>query len=307
MSKRTQDHLTRARDILDASAAKAAVGDFAFGLQAESIKAHLQDLETLQAMESVGRTYEIVDFRLIADSFKSGSVPLDVVAGAAREIRRMLGFAALRFTQGGVGRRRVPDDLYQELDLRLAGIAPGSTRLLIAAAAQRDLLDDGTAKHAIERVITVLESEGTGAAFLDSVSDLGPSGARSLREFLRILRARSSALEVTWTFAGEEIKNWLGDQETIAAITAALEATNLKEESNQVFRGVIELLSKRERIHLRSQTGELLRILFPKRLLAEVSQLHLDQEVALLCQVTETENPLTNESAHYYELLEISR
>lgn len=307
MSKKSKEYLAKAKELLRASATQAKAGSFAYELQASSLKSHIDELETYESLENVGRAYELVDFRMIADEFRSGSVPLNVIAKAADEIRKMLGFAALRFIQGGINRKRVPDDLYKDLDLRLAGILPGSSRLLIAAAAHRDLFDDGVAKHAIDRVIGVLESNGTGDAFLESVVDLGPSSARSLREFLKILRAHSGALELTWTYAGQDVRHWNADQKTVANIATALEHTNLKEQSKQIFRGVIEMLSKRERIHLRATSGELLRILFPKRLLADVSELHLDQEVALLCQVTETENPLTNESAHHYELLEIKR
>ncbi len=90
-------------------------------------------------------------------------------------------------------------------------------------------------------------------------------------------------------------------------ITSALEVTTVREQSRQVLRGVVELLSKRERLHLRQLDGDLVRILFPKRLLPQVSELHLDQEVSLVCQITETENELTGETAEHYELIELKR
>ncbi len=263
MSKKTKEHLAKAKELLSKSAGQAKAGDFAYELQAASLRSHIDELETYESLENVGRAYELIDFRMMADAFRSGSIPLHVVARAADEIRKMFGFAALRFIQGGISRKRVPDDLYKELDLRLAGILPGSSRLLIAAAAHRDLFDDGIAKHAIDRVVSVLESKGSGGSFLESVVDLGPSSARSLREFLKILRSHSGALEVTWTYGGKDVRHWSGDQETVGNIASALELTNLKEQSKQLFRGVIEMLSKRERIHLRSSSGELHRILFP--------------------------------------------
>lgn len=307
MSRKSKQFLDKAKELLVASREKADSGSFSHNLQALSLQSHIDDLETFESLEKIGQTYELVDFRMMADTFRSGSVPLNIVAKSADELRKMLGYAALRFIHGGISRKRVPADLYEDLDLRLAGILPGSSRLLVAIAAHRDLFDDGVAKHAIERIFGVLESNGRGGNFLEAVTDLGPSSARSLREFLKIIRAQSGALEVSWTFSGQNIHRWTADQKTVADIASALEVTTLKEQNSQIFTGVIELLSKRERIHLRANTGEILRILFPKRLLADVSELHLDQEVRLLCQVTETENPLTNETAHHYELLEIRR
>ena len=66
-----------------------------------------------------------------------------------------------------------------------------------------------------------------------------------------------------------------------------------------------ELLSKRERIHLLADGGKILRILFPKRLLPRVAELHLDQRVHLRCSVTETVNPFTGETSTFYELVEV--
>jgi hypothetical protein len=217
----------------------------------------------------------------------------------------MLGYAALKSIQGGINRKRVPKYLYEDLDLRLVGVLPGSSRLLIAATANRDLFDDGVAKRAIERIMEVLESDGQGEAFLSSVADLGPQSAKHLRDFLRIIRTDAGALELTWSFAGSEVTKWNASAQTVANVTAALEHTVLREESKELINGHIELLSKRERIQLRIDNGTVIRILFPRRLLSNVSELHLDQEVSLYCQVSISENPLTEEFSNHYELIEI--
>jgi hypothetical protein len=305
MSNRTRDHLERAKNLLKGSIQKAEAGSFAHELEAISLRSHIDELETYEAIEAVGQSHELVDFRMIADTFQAGSVPLNILSKASEEIRKMLGYAALRFIQGGIDRKRVPKELYRELDLRLAGVLPGSSRLLIAAAAHRDLFDDGVAKHAIQRIMDVLETGGKGKQFLNSVADLGPSSAKSLREFLRIIRANSGALELTWSHAGSDVQKWIADAQAISDVTAALEHTVLKEHERQILKGKIELLSKRERIQLRTDTGEIIRILFPKRLLPDVTELHLDQDVSLLCQVTVSENPLTNEYSHHHELIEV--
>jgi hypothetical protein len=297
--------MDEAKVLLRESLAKAGAGSFADELAARSLQSHIDELETYTAIEAVGTTHELVDFRMIADQFRSGSIPLNILSNAAEQIRKMLGHAALRSAQGGINRKRVPNYLYQELDLRLAGVLTGSSRLLIAATANRDLFDDGIAKRAIERVMEVLESGGQGASFLDAVADLGPQSAKSLREFLRIIRANSGALELTWSYAGSPVLRWDANAQTVADVTSALEHTVLREEAKELINGHIELLSKRERIQLRTETGKVVRVLFPKRLLPKVSELHLDQQVSLYCQVTISENPLTEEFSNHYELVEI--
>jgi hypothetical protein len=151
----------------------------------------------------------------------------------------------------------------------------------------------------------VLSSMGKGDDFLSAVNILGPSSAKSLRELLKLIRLNSAEAEFTWKYAGDEIKKWDGNAAAIDSVTSALEVTEIIEQEKIILEGKIKLLSERERIELSVAGDRLIRILYPKSMLPLVSELHLGQEVILSCQVTETENPLTNESSIFYELLEI--
>lgn len=278
---------------------------FAYRAASQSMASHVDDLTQQLVLLEDNPVFELVEFRLIAPRFHDGSVPLRLVAKAVDDIRQMIGYAALRLTQGGLGRKRVPDDLYNELDLRLAAVLPGSARLVITTASHRDLFDDGLSKGALDRIFGVLDSRGKGEAFLQAVTDLGPASCRRLREFLHLARASSTQLKLSWRYSGEVAREWDGTEEAISAVAFALDVTELVAKEEIFLEGLIELLSKRERIHLLTDSGETIRILFPKRLLQDVSALHLDQHVKLRCSVTETENPLTGESSTFYELVEI--
>ncbi len=74
-----------------------------------------------------------------------------------------------------------------------------------------------------------------------------------------------------------------------------------------VLNGTIELISKRERIDLRTFEGQVIRIIYPKKMLYQVTKLHIDQEVTLICQVTKTKNSFTNGSSLSYELIDSQR
>lgn len=301
----------RIRQLLDeAQAHKAeldrrAVSSFAHSLASQSISSHIDDLSQQLALQDNRPILELVEFRLKAIRFHDGSVPLRLVAKAADEIRQMLGYAALRLSRGGLDRKRVPNELYDELDLRLSAVLPGSSRLLITTAAHRDLFDDGLAKNSLDRVFRVLESGGEGAEFLEAITDLGPSSARRMRQFLHLVRGASAELELSWRYSGETVRRWDGTDIALSAVTHALDVTELNSREELILEGVIELLSKRERIHLLMDSQKTVRILFPKRLLPRVSELHLDQHICLRCSVTETSNPFTGESSTFYELLDV--
>lgn len=306
MSKRLGDQLEQAlarKRELDALAE--AEGSFAHALASQSLAAHIDDLNQQIAVLDARPVIELLEFRLRAPEFRDGSVPLRLVSRAAEEVRQMIGYAALRLTSGGIDRKRVPEQLYRELDLRLAAVLPGSSRLVVTTAAHRDLLDDGLAKGALDRVFRVLESQGQGQGFLEAVMDLGPSSARQLRELLHEVLAANAEMELHWRYSGETVRQWNGDDSALSSVVRALDVTEITSREEVVLAGVIELLSKRERIYLRTEAGKAVRILFPTRLLPKVAELHLEQAVRLRCSVTETTNPFTNETSTFYELLRV--
>ncbi|QOP40764.1 hypothetical protein [Sulfurimonas marina] len=294
-----------AKKFYDQAIKQAKSGNFAYKLAAKSFESHLNELSQIELTSKINPAYEMLDFRVKATHLKTGNAPLDLVAKLTNEIRKTIGYAALRLMKGGINKKRIPKYLFQDLDLRLEGILPGSSRFIISAAAKRDLFDDGLSKGAIERVFSVLSSLGQGEEFLSSINDLGPSGAKSLRELLKLMKHHDAELELTWKYSGEEVKKWKGSKKDIESVTSSLEVTEITEQEKIVLHGTIELLSKRERIDLRINDNKLIKVLYPKSALSMVSELHLEQEVSLYCQVTETENPLTNESSIFYELLEI--
>ena len=305
MSDYLKNKAKEAKKLHEAAKEKAASGDFAYKLAAMSLESPIDDLTQIEFAKDISPEFEMLDFRLKAPHLKRGSAPLDLVAKLSDEVRKTIGYSALRLTRGGIDRKRIPKDLYGDLDLRLAGLLPGSSRFVISAAANRDLLDDGLSKGAIERVFAVLTTMGRGNEFLDAVTTLGPASAKSLREFLKLIKSHSAEAEFSWKYSGEEIGHWVGSKEAINSVTEALAVTEIVDQEKVLLHGKIELLSKREKIELRVPEGRLIKILYPKMLLSKVSELHLEQEVSLYCQVTETENPLTNESSIFYELLEI--
>ena len=303
--KRIQDQIGKAKEIHEDANLKGTEGNFAYELSAISFSSHIDELHQISISENESPVFEVIDFRMKAPTLKSGPIPLNFIANLTEAIRTMIGYAALRVIKGGIDRKRVPKDVYMDLDLRLAAILPGSSRLIVTGNSDRDLFDDGTLKGVLSRMFSVLDTFGEGPEFIDAINELGASSARKLKEFLRIIINNSAEAEITWKYAGEKIKAWSGTQEGINKVISALDVTEIIEQEKIKLTGKVELLSKRERIDLRVTDNELIRILYPKILLPKVATLHLEQEVSLLCQVTEADNPLTNESSIFYELLDI--
>lgn len=287
----------------DAAVKKSNAGNLAYELSTQSLSTHIDELGQLPLSDSP--IFEIIDLRIKANHINDGSIPLGLLSKLCEEIRTMVGFAAIRLINGGISKRRIPKSLNEELDLRLAGILQGSSRLILTASANRDLLNDGLNKGAFERIFSVLDTNGNGSQFLEAVNDLGPRSAKHLRELLKLISLNSAEIEFAWRYAGKTVRVWNGSLEAIKSVQCALAVTVIIEKERISLSGRIELLSRKEKLDLRVSDGRVIRILYPQTLLPIVSALHLDQQVSILCQVAVTENPLTNESSTFYEMLSI--
>ena len=280
-------------------------GGYAFKLASLSMQSHIEELSQAYAIEASSSIFEHVELRLIASQFSDGSASLDLIAKLSDSFRHMIGYAALRLTTGGITKKRIPKHLYQDLDLRMLALLPGSSRMVISANSNRDFFNDGIAKGSFERVFAVLLTNGEGDDFMEKATDLGPQSSIWLRKMLDVIIAESADFEIAWRFRGETICAWQANQHKLTRLSAALASTEVTTTENQLITGTIELLSKRERVHILSGDGDRFKILYPKDLLPAVAKLHLDQVVSLRCAVIEARNPLTDEITHSFELLEV--
>lgn len=305
MKKRIKDHISKAKELEAAFAEKAAAGSFAHSLSSISMEEHITELKQLQLQSELEYRDELIDLRFIAPFLSTGAMPLKLVSQLSDYFRKMVGYAALRLSEGGIKKKNITQELESALDLRLTGIMPGSSRLLVSSKAERDLFDDGLSKNALERIFRVLNTCGAGDEFIEFITELGPPSARKMREFLDLIRSLDVETELTWKYSGSVMQRWEGSRSNIENLSSALAVTEIQEIEEVTLVGTIELLSKREKIDLRTSPVESIRILFPRSMLLEVEKLHLNQRVTLVCSVTETENPMTGESSIFYELKEI--
>lgn len=303
--KKLNENIKNVKQFIEESEQKALQGSFAYELQALSLANHLQELEQKELFQQISAKSEVLDFRLMAESMKTGAISLAMLSKISDCINRMLGHIADRIIRGQKAASRVPEAISNILNLQLCGLLPGSTRLLISANADRDLFEDGLAKNTILRIFNLLDTYGEGESFLESIMDFGAYGVRNLRNFLQIINSVSGSLELNWEHNGCAERSWKGTSSQITQLSSALDSMIIKEAIEETADGVIELLSKNERIHLRKENGELIKIYFSNTHLQDVEQLHLNQKVSLVCKSSETENPHTNEVYQYYELIEI--
>jgi hypothetical protein len=165
--------------------------------------------------------------RLIADKFSDGSAPLELISKLSDRFMHVVGYAALRLIRGGSSKKRIPRRLYQDLDLRLLGLLPGSSRMVISANSNRDFFDDGMAKGSLERIFRLLLTNGEGSEFMEAVTDLGPQSSVWLRKLLDLIIRECADFEMLWRYHGDIMFNWKANQRILSALSAALASTEV--------------------------------------------------------------------------------
>lgn len=247
-----------------------------------------------------------MDFRLTGFSLREGAVPVLLISEMANEIRNIVGYAALRLIQDGTSKQRIPKSLYEELDLRVSGVTPNleSVHLTIIGNSKRDLLDDSLVKNSLERIFSVLNTNG-GISFLDYIAELGSLSAKHIKKLLSLMQSYSIEVEFTWWFLGKKINFWKGNKENIEGLYSALEVTDVVEQDDLILIGKIGALNKRKRIILECEENGNVSIFYSKIMFSKISKFRLNDEVTLKCHLTKIENRITNEVSVTYELLEI--
>lgn len=252
--------------------------------------------------------YEVMDFKLLAPSLSKGSVPLLLIAEIVKEIRSVVGYAALRLIQDGMNKHNIPKkSLHEHLDLRLSEVRPNfkAVHLIITANSERDLLNDGVVKKSLERIFSVLNTNGYSPNFLPAITKLGPSSAKHLRKFLSLMLSNSIEIDFIWRFSELKIGFWKGTKRDIKNLHSALEVKKIIERKNLILVGKISMLNKQKRIHLKNEKDKPISIFYPDIMFSEISRLCLDDEVTLECQFIKIINSITDELSVSYELLKI--
>lgn len=306
MSKRLLDRLAAAKaHLADLDARERDEPTFAGTLAAQSMRQHVAELQQQAALIDEKRSVELLEWRLLAPGFELGSIPLGALSNFARELREVLGHVAAISAFPGRTFTKVPADIHQRVDARLAATMPGSTRLIVTTASNRDLFDYGITREAIGRVVEMLQTNGDGDGFDTAAAALGPAGARHLRALVQQLAKDNGEVELTWRFAGGVAEQWRGDNAVLEKLKTSLSAVDIKPTEIRQVSGAIENLSIHERFDIRTDGGKAIRIRYAYSLSRSVNQLKLRQNVTLKCAVTDVVSMRGDRVRTAYELIEV--
>jgi hypothetical protein len=279
--------------------------NFAYKLTLQSLKDHLSDLQQQLVQEKTLREKEIIELRLKGLMAKDGTIPLSVLGHLARNFSDGLYAASQLVKSGKEVKGRIAPELMKTLDLRLAGIGVGSTKLYITGNNAPDLFGHSLLEESLQNTFSLLNAE-SGEQLTNVASQIGRRGLHRINAFLKTLASADLEAEIKWSSPTNEAFEWEGTQQRILAITNTLDSLTVAQPEVIQVQGILIMLSMRGSFEIRSTEGATYRGKLPLQLLDQTRQVHIGDDVSVELERKIIINELTGFEKAYYTLVSIS-
>jgi hypothetical protein len=254
--------------------------DLGIKLTLSSLQAHLNDLNRQALLLQAEEERALVDLRLIGSQVTNGTIRLGLIAKIAAPLAEVLTAAAHK--------ARYQDDdkpaswamVSSMLDLRLAGLGAGSTRLYLTGNAAEDLTGHSLFDASMRQLFALLNADQE--SFFESVHEMGPRASRAAETLLKVMEAEEVSAELNWTSVAAKAYHWEGRTDRITRLRAMLEQTEERQTEVVQLRGAISMVSDTTRMHIREDgKSKVTKIKYRRDQLPLIADLTVGQRVVL--------------------------
>ena len=273
------------------------------GIFLASLNKLRHELEKRLHRAKAERQHEVIGLKLEGARLARGGVPLRLLAKLADRLNSALEQSAWRVWDPEGDAVRIDTSFVRELDLQLADIGTGSTRLAIIGNTAPDLTGVSALETALREVFDVLEADVD--AICDRVHAVGFPAGKSLCDFLTVLERENVTADLTWR-APDRSYEWHGDGREITRVRALLDDIGEPTTTMESFRARITVLSIRNRMEVEQlDTGEKLRLSYHKSLADAVQERRLAEECMLRVEKTAYPFAASRRKRNAYRLVEV--
>lgn len=250
-------------------------------LESRSWQTHIEELQQdlRQAKEALAR--ELVELRLVGGAVNNGSVPLRLAGKVVETLNSAISSAAHYLRFGEDARRGIDAGLQDELDLRLSGLAFGSSRILISGNIAPDTTGESILDMALHHIFQILVAESI-EDMREELSSIGPRSVREVTELLRILEGDQIGAGLAWLAPNSNEYRWGGSLSMVKETRARLARVATRAPEVIVATGEITSLSQSGSFYVKFHGEDRkTKIKYPTKLYELVASFHLGQHVAL--------------------------
>ncbi|MBI5099688.1 MAG: hypothetical protein HZB30_10680 [Nitrospirae bacterium] len=280
--------------------------NFAYKLSLKSIEEHISDLQMQLQKEKALREKEVLEIRLKGEPAKSGSIPLSILAHLAGHLSTAILTASQRLKTGINVRGRIQQEVINTLDLRLAGISGGSTRLFITGNTSPDMFGYSLLENSLESTFELLLSTSPDE-LSETASKIGPRSIHRFNNFLKSLSVSGLEVDMYWSTPTQKNYEWLGNKDLILRISNSLDSLKTSEPIQFAFEGKLVMASLKGNIEVEISESKSIKGTFPSNLLENVKKLHIGEDCKGLIEQSTIINQTTGYEKKYYTVLKIDK
>jgi len=259
--------------------------NFAARLTLFSLRSHLDDLNRQVILLEAEEVRGLIDLRLVGNQVTNGTIRLGLLAKLAAPLADVLTATAHRLRYRDDDKPGSWDQISGLLDLRLASLGSGSTRLYLTGNAALDLTGQSVFDASMKQLFALLNADQE--SFFESVHAMGPRAARAAETLLKAMETEDVAAELTWTSQSEQPYYWEGRTDRITQLRALLEQTEERQTESLELQGAISLLSDTTRLEIREDgKTKATKIRYRKDQLPLIADLTVGQRIVLEVEKT---------------------
>jgi len=279
--------------------------NIAYELSLTTIEKHIDDLQIQLKREKEIRDKEVVELRLKGKVAQYGSIPLSVLAGIAKNISEAITASSYYIKKGSNPKGRIPKEITDTLDLRLSGMAPGSTKLFLTGRISPDLYGNSLIEDSLENTFNLLNSESS-EQLTESVSKVGVRSAKNINNLLKEINSSGLEAEISWASQFDRLFVWNGNKDNILKVINSLEKIKILESESIEYLGKLVTISLKARFEIEDETGVIYKGEFPTELLEDIKKLHIGDKVSGIIEKNTIINQVTDRKKNTYSLQTIS-
>lgn len=264
--------------------------------QRQAAREALRELELAYARDRG----ELIDMRFSGPR-ANGSLPLDAFLNIVEPLNKAWKAAAFRLRHGVV-EGRIGHDIGDILNLKLAGIAQGSTHILLTGNGNADLAGESLFRETLTQTFRLLSADNDD--FYDAVDAMGGRAAHHIGEALKAIGTAGLSAQFTWQNRGG-LNVWNGTTGEVSRIRTLLASVSQPLSYEETISGTVAGIFDSGRLDVRTKAGKV-RIRFPLDMIPLVQKLQIAAEADIQVRTTRFSDPITKRDIVTYQMLPAS-
>jgi hypothetical protein len=278
--------------------------NFSYQINIDTIKSQISELEKQLQHEKAKRDKEVIEIRLIGKS-ANGTLPLEVLAKLADGFSGTILNASLFIQFGKKKNKEKIKEVHDIVDLRLAGIATGSTRLFITAKNAPDLFGRSLSEESLNHSFNLLQSQSP-EELTQSASKIGKDGVKKLYKFITTISNADLEVDLNWTSPTNDKFEWKGNKETLLKVAQSLNNLQISDPEIVLFSGELIGISMRRTFEIKTDDKKTIKGSYPNELIKEAKTLTIGAHYRGVLEKKTIINSATESERVFYTLISIT-